>query len=165
MLMDILKRLLLIFLFAMAHVLVLYRIHVFQVATPFLYVYFALLFPRNYPRWSMLLWCFLMGLVIDMFSNTPGVASASMTLVGALQPVFLTYFLPRDAEDNMPVSAAMLGLGKYVVLVVALTFVYCLMYFTLESFSFFDWVYWIESIFGTTLLTSALILAFEGFRK
>jgi len=123
------------------------------------------LFPRNYPRWSMLLWCFLMGLVIDMFSNTPGVASASMTLAGALKPVFLALFLPRDAEENMPVSAAMLGIGKYIVLVLALTFIFCLVYFTLESFSFFDWAYWIESVFGTTLLTSSLILAFEGFRK
>ena len=163
--MDVLKRLLLIFLFAMAHVLVLHRIHVFHFATPLLYVYFVLLFPRNYPRWSMLLWCFLMGLVIDMFSNTPGVASASMTLDGALQPVFLALFLPRDAEENMPVSAAMLGIGKYIVLVLALTFIFCLVYFTLESFSFFDWAYWIESVFGTTLLTSSLILAFEGFRK
>lgn len=163
--MDVLKRLLLIFLFAMAHVLVLHRIHVFHFATPLLYVYFVLLFPRNYPRWSMLLWCFLMGLVIDMFSNTPGVASASMTLAGALQPVFLALFLPRDAEENIPVSAAMLGIGKYIVLVLALTFIFCLVYFTLESFSFFDWAYWIESVFGTTLLTSSLILAFEGFRK
>lgn len=163
--MDVLKRLLLIFLFAMAHVLVLHRIHVFHFATPLLYVYFVLLFPRNYPRWSMLLWCFLMGLVIDMFSNTPGVASASMTLAGVLQPVFLALFLPRDAEENMPVSAAMLGIGKYIVLVLALTFIFCLVYFTLESFSFFDWAYWIESVFGTTLLTSSLILAFEGFRK
>lgn len=165
MILDILKRLLLMFLFAMAHALVLHRIHVFHFATPLLYVYFVFLFPRNYPRWAMLLWCFFMGLVIDIFSNTPGVASASMTLAGVLQPVFLSFFLPRDAEENMPVSAAMLGIGKYMALVLSLTFVYCTMYFTLESFNFFNWMYWLESIIGTTLLTSSLILAFEGFRK
>lgn len=163
--MDILKRLLLMFLLAMAHALVFHRIHVFHFATIFLYVYFVLLFPRNYPRWAMLLWCFFMGLVIDMYSNTPGVASASMTLAGALQPVLLDLFLPRDAEENMPVSAKNLGFGKYLAMVVMLIFVYCLTYFTLESFNFFDWIYWLESILGTTLLTSCLIMAFEGFRK
>ena len=165
MMMDVLKRLLLMLVFTLAHALVFHRIHVFNVATPLFYVYFVLLFPRSYPRWSMLLWCFFMGLVIDMFSNTPGVASASMTLVGALQPVFLSFFQPRDAEENMPVSAATLGFGKYSAMVLMLTSVYCLMFFTLESFSFFDWIYWLESILGSTLLTSCLILAFEGFRK
>ena len=154
MMMDVLKRLLLMLVFTLAHALVFHRIHVFHVATPLFYVYFVLLFPR-----------FFMGLVIDMFSNTPGVASASMTLVGALQPVFLSFFQPRDAEENMPVSAATLGFGKYSVMVLMLTSVYCMMFFTLESFSFFDWIYWLESILGSTLLTSCLILAFEGFRK
>ena len=165
MMMDFLKRLLLMFLFTLAHALVFRRIHVFDFATPLFYVYFVFLFPRNYPRWAMLLWCFFMGLGIDIFSNTPGVASASMTLVGVLQPIFLNLFLPRDAEENMPVSAAMLGIGKYVTLVLALTFVYCIVHFTLESFSLFNWGYWLASIFGTTLLTSCLIFAFEGFRK
>lgn len=162
---DILKRLLLVFLFAMAHALVFHRICVFHAATIFFYFYFVLLFPRNYPRWAMLLWCFFMGLMVDIYSNTPGVASASMTLVGALQPVLLNLFLPRDAEENMQVSAKTLGFGKYTVLVVALLLIYCLSYFTLEAFSFFDWIYWLKGIIGTTLLTSCLILAFEGFRK
>ena len=69
MMMDVLKRLLLMLVFTLAHALVFHRIHVFHVATPLFYVYFVLLFPRSYPRWSMLLWCFFMGLVIDMFSN------------------------------------------------------------------------------------------------
>ena len=59
--------------------------------------------PPQLSRWAILLWCFTIGLVIDAFSNTPGVASASMTLIGALQPVLLELFLPRDADDHIKV--------------------------------------------------------------
>lgn len=47
---DILHRIGIIIVFALAQGLVLGNIHLFNCATPLLYVYFALLFPRNYPR-------------------------------------------------------------------------------------------------------------------
>ena len=49
---DILRRIGIIIVFALAQGLVLGNIHLFNCATPLLYVYFALLFPRNYPRWA-----------------------------------------------------------------------------------------------------------------
>ena len=42
-----------------------------------------------------------MGLAVDMFNNTPGVAAASTTLIGFLQPWLIELFLPREAEDNI----------------------------------------------------------------
>ena len=65
---DSLKRLLYFVLLCLTQVLVLNRIHLFGYATPLLYVYFVLLFPRNYPKWALLLWCFALGLVNDTFS-------------------------------------------------------------------------------------------------
>ena len=58
-------------------VLVLNHIELFGCATPFLYVYFIMLFRRGFPRWAVLLWSFFLGIFIDMFSNTPGVAASS----------------------------------------------------------------------------------------
>lgn len=67
---DLFKRAGLFVAFILAQTLVLGSIHLFGYATPMLYVYFVLLFPRNYPKWGILLWSFCMGLVIDMFFNT-----------------------------------------------------------------------------------------------
>ena len=94
---DIFQRILMLIAFCLAQVLVFNRVHVFNCVTPLLYVYFAIIFPRNYPKWAILLWCFTIGVIMDAFSNTPGVASASMTLIGVLQPILLELFLPRDA--------------------------------------------------------------------
>ena len=77
--------------FLLVQVLVLNQVHLFDSATPLLYIYMVLLFPRNYPKWGMLAWAFAMGLGVDMFSNTPGVAAAACGLVAALSlGTFLT---------------------------------------------------------------------------
>ena len=54
----IVRDILLFMLFCIVHVLVLSHIRLLGHATPMLYVYFILLFPRNYPRWALLLWSF-----------------------------------------------------------------------------------------------------------
>jgi len=162
---DIFQRILMLMAFCLAQVLVFNRVHVFNCVTPLLYVYFAIIFPRSYPKWAILLWCFTIGVIMDAFSNTPGVASASMTLIGALQPILLELFLPRDADEKIKVSASVLGIGKFVTMSSILTFIFCLVFFSLEAFSFFDWLYWLESVVGSTILTLILIFTFECFRK
>ena len=69
-----------------AQVLILNHVHLLDVAMPLLYIYFAITFRRGFPRWIILLSCFFMGLIVDMFSSTPGLAAGTMTLVGFIQP-------------------------------------------------------------------------------
>ena len=76
-------------LFLVAQVLVLGRIHLFHCATPLFYVYFVTMFARNYPKWALLLWGFFLGLLVDVFYNTPGLAAGSLVLIAAIQPYWL----------------------------------------------------------------------------
>ena len=50
----------------LAQVLVLNHIHLFGYAVPLLYIYFVISFRRNYPRWAILVWSFLLGLGVDV---------------------------------------------------------------------------------------------------
>ena len=147
--------------FVLAQELVLGHIHLFDYATPLLYVYFVLLFPRNYPKWGILLWSFFLGLVIDIFSNTPGVAAASMTLLGAIQPYFLELFVSRDSAENLQPSIRALGIGKYLYYSVFLVVFYCVVFFSLEVFNLYNWVEWLKCIIGSAVITLMLILTFE----
>ena len=165
MLLDSLHRLTLLVLLCLVQALVFNRIRIDHCILPLVYVYFAIIFPRNYPKWASLLWSFFMGLCIDAFSNTPGLATGSMTLVAVLQPYLLELFLPRDAEDTIKASARSLGWGNFVSLASILVIIYCVVFFTLESFSFFNWLNWLESIFGSIVLTLILIFTFESVRK
>lgn len=161
---DILKRVGLLIIFIIAQALVLGHIHLFDCATPLLYVYFALLLPRDHPRWASLLLCFLLGLGIDTFSNTPGLAAASMTLIGFVQPYILSLYLDReDAEDFKP-SIATMGWGKYISYAFFLIFLFCVAFFSIEAFNFFNWQQWMMCIGGSFLVTIILIIVIDSVR-
>ena len=89
---NFLRNIVFIIVLLLAQTLLLNHISVFGCATPLLYVYFALTVQRGEAKWATLLWCFFMGLLVDIFTNTPGVAAASMTLVGFLQPYVVELF-------------------------------------------------------------------------
>ena len=98
---NFLRNIVFIIVLLLAQTLLLNHISVFGCATPLLYVYFALTVQRGEAKWATLLWCFFMGLLVDIFTNTPGVAAASMTLVGFLQPYVVELFAPRDSADDL----------------------------------------------------------------
>ncbi len=162
---DFLKRLLLFFGLMLVQALVLNHVHLFGVATPLLYVYFAISFRRGTPKWAMLVWSFLLGLSIDVFSNTPGLAAASMTLVAAVQPYLLELFIQRGDDDEVLPSILTFGLGKFSLFALILTFVYCVVFFTLESFTFFNWIQWLLNMGTSVLLTLLLVLVVDNLRR
>lgn len=162
---NFLKAVLLFAILLLAQVLVLNHIHLFDCATPLLYVYVVLQFRRNYPRWGILLVSFLLGLVVDIFSNTPGVAAASMTFLGFLQPYVFAMFLNRDSDEDLQPSMKSLGFAKFFYYAAVLVVVYCAIFFTIETFSFFNGLLWLECVGGSAMLTILLILAIENSRK
>lgn len=148
----------------LVQVLILNHIHLFDLAIPLLYVYFTITFQRGTPKWMILLWSFALGLAIDVFSNTPGLASASLTLIAVIQPYLLELFVPRDSAENLEVSISTLGIGKFMIFSAVLLVVYCLAFFALEAFSFFNWQYWLACAGASSLLTFALMMAIESVR-
>ena len=138
---ELVNRLVMFLTLFVVQVLILNHVHMFGVGTPLLYVYFAVTFRRHFPKWLILVSCFLLGLVIDIFSCTPGLASSVMTLVGLAQAYLIELLIPRDSADDLEVSIKSLGLSKFVVLSGLLTFLSCLVFFALEAFSFFNWLY------------------------
>lgn len=114
---------------------------------------------------AILLWGFLMGLIIDTFSNTPGVASGSLTFIAALQPFILQPFIPRDSSDDFQPGMDTLGVPQYTWYAVILTLIYNVVFFSLEMFSFFNVLEWLECIGGSSLLTLILILVIENVRR
>lgn len=162
---DTLRRLGLFTVFLLAQVLVLGRIHLFQCATPLLYVYFTVSFPRGTAKWSILLWNFFLGLLIDIFSNTPGMAAASLTAIAAIQPYYLELFVPRDSSDDLQPALSTIGPMKYSYYVIPLVVLYCLFFYTLEMFSFANLLFWAVCVVSSSLLTLILIFAFEIARR
>ena len=69
---NILRSILYFVVFVMFQVLFLNNIHYLRIATPFLYLYCIIKMPIGISRSGVLIFSFITGLIVDMFSNTPG---------------------------------------------------------------------------------------------
>lgn len=146
-------------------VLVFNHVHIFGYATPMPYAYFLLILPLSTPRWLYVVCGFLLGLCIDLFSNTLGVASGALCLAGILSPFVLRLFIPSDNEDDSfePSAHSMewSGFLKYAFIIVL---IHCSAFFILENFSFYNWQALLINIGGSSILTTLFIAAMERIR-
>ncbi|MDD6379459.1 MAG: rod shape-determining protein MreD [Prevotella sp.] len=162
---DTLRKTIWLLVLVLVQVLILNHVHLFGVATPLLYIYFIMLFQRNYPRWAIMLWGFAMGLLIDIFANTPGVTCGTMTLMALIQPYLLRPFIPRDSAEDLQPGIRTLGTASFSYYALLMVLIFCIVFFTLEMFSFFNILFWLECVGGSTILTYLLILAIENVRR
>ncbi len=145
--------------------LVFNHIHLWGYATPVVCAYVLCLQPLRQSRSLWLLWGFCTGLASDLFSQTPGVGAASMTLAAFCAPPLLRLFAPKDSADDMVASYRTLGRWKYVGYVFALLLLQQGAAVLLEMFSFADTadllITWVASV-GLTL---PLLLLMERMRS
>ena len=146
------------------------NIHLFGVATPFVYLYFTLKLPVKMNRNMVLILSALMGFVIDLFGSTLGLNMFVMVIMGFLRFYLLKLFAPRDVyEDYLP-SFETFGNFMFVRYVAMLTLIHVAILHLMESFTLFDPLNLVLRILGSFILTVLIICAFEsinvrGFKK
>lgn len=145
-------------------VLVFDYIHLWGYATPLLGVMVVVYSPLSDNRVTNLVMSFMAGIVMDMFTNSPGVAAASMTLASFVQHPLLEMMVPKDSDENMLPSWHTMGMSSYSAYLAIMLAVYHVAYFVLEVFSFINPVDMIISIVSSYVLSFILAMSFELFR-
>jgi membrane-anchored protein YejM (alkaline phosphatase superfamily) len=87
-----------------------------------------------------------------------------MTLIAAIQPYLLELFVPRDSIEDLDVSVKSLGWGSFISFTAILIFIFCLAFFAVEAFTFYNWIHWLTCAVSSAVLTLILILAIESVR-
>ncbi len=146
----------------LAQALVLNRVQFFGYATPLLYIYLVLKFPAGSSRDANLVWAFCIGLLVDIFSNTPGLSAASTVMLAMVQPFFLKLYSVKEDNDELDPSARKMGKGAFIRYVFSCVFFHHVIFYLLDSFSFSHWTDVLINIGGSTLFTSLLIFMLEG---
>lgn len=142
------------------------RIHLFGVAIPLVYTWFVLRTKRGTSRILLMVLSFILGLAVDIFGNTPGLAATSMTLIACIQPYVLELFLRREDAPNFKPTLHTLGFLRYLTYALILLSIYCLVFFTLYLLpGFTDWFTWFLSVLSSLLLTLAVVIAIETSKK
>lgn len=119
-------------------VLLMNHIHFLGYGTPLVYVALLLYMPSSWGRVASLAWGFAMGFLVDMFSNTPGMSAASMTMAAFVQPLLLKAFLPKDALEDTTPNYHTMGVWNHLRYLTLILLLHHATYFLLESFSFYN---------------------------
>lgn len=90
------RNLLRIVILVVIQVFILNNIQFSGFVNPYFYVLFILLLPFETPGWLLLSLAFVLGITIDLFSNTPGLHASATVFMAFLRPLVLDYFAPRD---------------------------------------------------------------------
>jgi rod shape-determining protein MreD len=107
---------------------------------------------------------FVLGLFIDIFSNTWGIHAMATTLIAYLRPYILRLVSTQEEQDRIMPRFRTMGMNylKYIVLVI---FIHHLMLFWLEAFSMsYFWLVLVKALVSS-LITFVLVLTLEKIRK
>ena len=143
-------------------VLFLNRICLFGYVTPLFYIWMIVRFDSSMKRSSILLWAFFLGLVIDMFSGTPGLNAASATLLAMFQPGIVKLFVPLDRHDVLVPCSSTMGGRPFIGYLLLMTTLHHTVYFILRSIPLGDWTVLVLKVVFSTLLTFLFMLVTEG---
>lgn len=149
----------------LAQVLIFGQIHLFGYATAYIYIIFLLKLPRHTTRNELMLWAFIMGLLVDIFGNTPGINSAAATLMAFMRGYILDSFIQKGTIEDITPSAATMGWTKYLTYSFSYLVLFCTVLFLLELFTISYPLALLLGISGSTLLTMLFIVVTEFFNR
>lgn len=139
-------------------VLVLNHIHIYEYATPLLYIYFILSLDVNVSRNSLLGWAFALGLTIDLFCNTPGMNAAAATLLAFVRNPLLRIQTVRDIPEEATPDMRQIGFLPYLRYVLICTFLYVIILQLIDTFSLFSWKLFTLKVISDAVMTVLFIL-------
>lgn len=148
--------------------LVMNHIVLFNCAVCFIFIYFLVRVPIGLTTNAILTLGFLLGLSVDMLSDTPGLNALACTILASLRrPIFYAYEQHDDQKRNLSPSLGSMGLLNFCKYILTLSAAYCLMVSILEFITFSDIVGILIKAGASTLFTFLVMLAIDSlvFKK
>lgn len=117
--------------------LILNNIYLGGYINPYLYILFLLQLSFDLAPWIVLLLSFVLGLTVDMFSNTMGLHTSVSLLVAFVRPFLISIMVPKDDFNKYPEpSIKGMGFTRFAYYALFLTTIHHIALFYLEMFSF-----------------------------
>lgn len=147
----------------LAQVLVFNHICLFGYAVAFVFIYTLIKLPLTMSKEWQFTAAFMLGLIIDIFSDTLGMNALSCTLVMAVRRPIIRLYVNRDDElSNAYPGYESFGSFSFVKYVLTMTLLYCCLFYLIESFFTIESIKAIIQIVASTVLTALLILGIDS---
>lgn len=133
---------------------------------PYVYIMIILLLPFTIPSWLLLIVAFFGGLLIDLFSGTPGMHASATLIAGFLRPYVLKVISPHDGyESGSDLSMAAYGFRWFLLYASVIVVIHHTALFYLEVFRLADFFRTLLRVIVSSIFTIGIILLIEYYRK
>ena len=124
---------------------------------PYVYIMFIALFPVKNNRFIIIFLSFLLGLTIDLFSDTGGIHAAACVFIAYIRPVILKFSFGMIYE-HQTIKFNTVEFGEKLTYLTILTLLHHFMLFILEMFSFSEIILVLQKTLFSSIFTILLIL-------
>lgn len=133
---------------------------------PYVYVLFIILLPLSAPRYVVLILAFVLGLIIDIFSNSLGVHSAATVFVAYVRPLVIRLISNREDDKSDYPGLYQNKLSWFINYVVFMVLIHHTLLFYLEVYTFanfFNTLYRVilSSLFSIIVIVLSQFLVFR----
>ncbi len=135
----------------------------FNVAVPFVFIYVIFRLPITLSLNWVLTISFLLGLSIDIFSDTYGMNALACTLTAMIRRQVLHLYIPREDDlSSTEPSMRTIGTAAYIKYLFTMTLIYCTLISVIEAFTFFDIAGMVLRIACSTILSGLIMLGIDS---
>ena len=139
------------------------KIVLWGIAMPVVFIYLILRLPVNLHSGWVLTVAFFSGLLMDIFTNTPGMNSLACTMMAAVRRPVFNLFVSRENDMNIPIpSVDSMGIGDYFKYMATLVTIYCALIFLIQAFSLHNIVLTLARIAGSSILSIIIIFGLDS---
>lgn len=152
--------------YILLQVLVLDNVLFYGFINPYLYVLFLITLPPTFSRSAFLLVGFLMGLMIDIFSGTPGCHASACVFLCYLIPYLQNLFGPRnDHSSNVMPSFKTYGSGAFMQYAVVAVVIHHFCFLMVEHASLSDILWVLLKTLCSSVFTLLMVWVLEMIKS
>ena len=138
------------------------KIVLWGIAMPVVFIYLILRLPVNLHDGWVLTIAFFTGLLLDIFSNTPGMNALACTIMAMMRRPVFNLFVSRENDMNIPIpSVDSMGVGDYFKYMATLVTLYCVLIFMIQAFSLHNIGLTLARIAGSSVLSIIIIFGLD----
>lgn len=150
-------------LLVLAQVVVFNHVCLFNVAVPFVFIYLICRLPLTMPVWQVLTAGLVLGLTVDMFSDTPGMNGMACVIIAMCRRGALRLYFHRESDMvNSEPTVRSLGLAVFLRYASTVSLIYCTVIFLLDGLVVSHPWLTVARIVFSTLLTVLLLLGVDS---
>ena len=139
------------------------KIVLFNIAMPVVFIYLILRLPVNLHGGWVLTIAFFSGLMMDIFSNTPGMNALACTIMAAVRRPVFNLFVSRENDMNIPIpSVDSMGVSDYFKYMATLVTLYCALIFLIQAFTLHNILLTLARIAGSSVLSIIIFFGLDS---